>query len=129
MIITNHRSFQDLETVDCQVAQVFNEAEFLGSGDSQLPVIKTQVTQEEITIKALLPNLEEKSLEIQVTEESIVLSGHLYSTQNNTQYKKFRQVIALPQPVLCGNIKSTYVNGILTLVLCKAGESFSSSET
>ncbi|MEL7038594.1 MAG: Hsp20/alpha crystallin family protein [Cyanobacteria bacterium J06592_8] len=129
MIITHHRSFQDLETVDCQVAQVFNEAEFRGSTNSQLPVIKMQTAKEEIVIKAILPNLDEKSLEMQVTEESIVLSGHLSSTQSNTQYKKFRRVIALPQPVLREDIKSTYINGILTIVLFKVVESFNSSET
>ena len=132
MVLTHYQSFQDLENIDPQVDQVFNEPELLGNTNFNIPVIKIQEKEQIIVIKVILPTLEENSLEMQVTAESIVLSGNLYyfsKTQKSPDQtvvknsQKFRKIIALPQPILSGGIKSDYFNGILTLILPKAVES------
>ncbi|EAW34008.1 Hsp20/alpha crystallin family protein [Lyngbya sp. PCC 8106] len=132
MVLTHYQSFQELENIDRQVDQVFNEPELLGNTNFQVPVIKMQEKEEIIVIKVILPTLEENSLEMQVTAESIVLSGKLYDLPKTQKMpsqtvvknsQKFRKIIALPQPIRSAGIKSDYFNGILTLLLPKVVES------
>ncbi|MEB3283507.1 MAG: Hsp20 family protein [Lyngbya sp.] len=130
MVLTHYQSFQDLENIERQVDQVFNEPDLCGNANLQGPVIQMQESEDQIVIKAILPTLEENSLEMQVTPESIVLSGNLYYPQQTTQspsqplqFQKFRKVIALPQAILPQGRKFNYFNGILTLILPKAVES------
>ncbi|WP_413167218.1 Hsp20/alpha crystallin family protein [Capilliphycus salinus ALCB114379] len=136
MVLTHYQSFQDLENIDRQVDQVFNEAELGGNSNFQSPAIQLQETEDEIVIKAILPTLEENSLEMQVTRESIVLSGNLYypkqtieSPPETAKFQKFRKVIALPQAIVRQGITSNYFNGILTLILPKAVESANNSQS
>ncbi|KKD39650.1 MAG: Hsp20 family protein [Limnoraphis robusta] len=128
MVLKHYQSFQDQEDIGRQVHQVFNQPEQWGNSHPQVPVIKLNEAEDTIVVKAIIPSLDEKSLEMQVTPESIVLSGNLYHRQRQTESpsnerkfsQKFRKVIALPQPILTPDIKTNYVNGILTLILPKA---------
>lgn len=141
MVIAHYQSFQDLDNIERQVDQVFYEPEVLGSSNPQVPAIKMQEKEDAIVIKVILPTLEERSLEMQVTAESIVLSGYLYypsqtpqspsqpGSQSGKISQKFRKIIALPQPIYSPGIKSNYLNGILTLILPKTVKSSTHCES
>lgn len=128
MVLIHYQSFHDQDHIGRQVNQVFNEPEPLGNSSFQVPVVQFNEAENTIIVKAIIPTLDEKSLEMQVTPESIVLSGNFdhrqgsASSQSNEQKfsQKFRKVIALPQPIRTPDIKTNYVNGILTLILPKA---------
>ena len=127
MVLTHYQSFQDLENIQRQVDQVFNEADLGGNSNPQSPVIQIQETEDRIVIKAILPTADENSLEMQVTDESVVLSGQLYYPQQPSaspsqplKSQRFRKVIALPKPIAPQRTQSDYLNGILTLILPKA---------
>ncbi len=128
MVLIHYQSFHDQDDIVRQVNQVFNEPEPLGNSSFQVPVVQFNEAENTIIVKAIIPTLDEKSLEMQVTPESIVLSGNFDHRQGSASSQpnerkcsqKFRKVIALPQPIRTPDIKTNYVNGILTLILPKA---------
>lgn len=133
MVLMHHQTFQDLEQISCQIDQVLDRSETV-SEDSivstpKIPVIEFNETSEFFILKVMIPGLEQDDLNLQLTRESIIISGdfkHQFQNEyqkNLTQQdssQKFRKVIALPIPIATEKVSSDYTNGILTLVLPKA---------
>jgi HSP20 family protein len=79
-----------------------------------------------------LPDIEAKDLDIQVTKDSLSISGerHVKKKEESEKgyywseisYGSFRRVFALPVAIENEQVKAEYTNGILTLTLPKANE-------
>ena len=67
------------------------------------------------TVRASLPGLEAKHLDIQASRGAIVIAAHL--TEN---FAPFRRVINLPSPIQHTQVAATFRDGILSLTLPKA---------
>jgi HSP20 family protein len=93
------------------------------------PAAEISETDEAIHLKLELPGMEAKDLDIQVTQDTVSISGERKSTakteeNGNTRsefyYGKFQRVITLPTQVQNANVTADYKDGILNLTMPKA---------
>lgn len=95
------------------------------------PAAEMTETEEAIHLKLEIPGMETKDLDVEVTAESVSISGERKSetkTEENGavrtefRYGKFRRVIPLPTRIQNTKVEAEYKNGILNLTLPKAEE-------
>jgi HSP20 family protein len=92
------------------------------------PPIDVAENDKELTVRAELPGIDPKELDISVTGNQLVISGEkkeLSETEekdfyhSEARYGSFRRTIALPEGVDAENVDAEYANGVLTLRLNK----------
>lgn len=100
---------------------------FGGSG-KWAPPLDMAETDTEFTVRAELPGIEPKELEVSVVGNELVLSGEKKETTEHngkglhhteTRYGSFRRTVSLPEGVDTENVDAQYANGVLTLHLKK----------
>jgi HSP20 family protein len=88
-------------------------------------------TDDAVHIRLEVPGMEAKDLNIEVTAESVAISGERKEetkteekgmTRSEFRYGQFRRVIPLPTRINNQNVKAEYKDGILKLELPKAEE-------
>ncbi len=132
MALIRWQPFTELDTIRRQMDQVFDELVRGNSyNDTWKPAIELQDTQDNLILRAEVPGIEAKDLDIQVTREAVAITGkHRYENKNEERgffrselrYGKFQRVISLPVPVQNDQVKAEFKNGILTLTLPKVTE-------
>ena len=132
MTLIRWQPFTELDTIRRQMDQVFDELVRGNSyNDTWKPAIELQDTHENLILRAEVPGIEAKDLDIQVTREAVAITGeHRYENKNEERgffrselrYGKFQRVISLPVPVQNDQVKAEFKNGILTLTLPKVTE-------
>jgi len=96
------------------------------------PAVDIAESDKELTVRAELPGIDPKDLEISVSGNQLVLAGEkkessereekdFYHTE--TRYGSFRRVVALPDGIDTENVDAQYANGVLTLRLKKTAQS------
>jgi HSP20 family protein len=102
-----------------------------GNGDSAfnyIPSAEMEETAEDIRLKLEIPGMEAKDLNVDVTENSVSISGERKSetkteekgmVRSEFQYGRFERKIPLPSHVQNDKVQAEYKNGILTLKLPK----------
>lgn len=103
-----------------------------GNGDfAFVPAAELEETEDTIHLKLEIPGMEAKDLDVQVTAESVSISGERKSetrtedrgmTRSEFRYGKFQRVIPLPARINNQNVQAEYKDGILRLTLPKAEE-------
>lgn len=93
------------------------------------PAVELQDTDEALVLRAQIPGIDARDLDIRVTKQAVVISGEK-SDNNQTEkigyfrseftYGKFQRVIQLPVAVENDKVQAEYKNGILSLTLPKA---------
>lgn len=135
MALIRWQPFQEMETLRRQMDQVFDELAGLTS-ESRLsttwaPAIELQDQNDRLIVRAEIPGVEGKDLDIQVAREAISIAGeHRYERKTEEKgfyrsefrYGKFQRTIPLPVPVENDKVQAEFKNGILTLTLPKAEE-------
>ena len=85
-------------------------------------------TNTEIIVRADIPGVDPKKVEIQVGENEVRISGHAVSekeTKGKDFYRKerksysFNRVIPLPYPVKNNGVKAATKNGVIVITLPK----------
>jgi HSP20 family protein len=105
----------------------------MGNGERFMivPSAEMKETPEEIHLKLEIPGLEAKDLDIEVTEQSVSISGERKSetkteeqgmVRSEFRYGKFQRIIPLPARIKNDVVNAEYKDGILTLTLPKAEE-------
>ena len=133
MALIRWQPFQEVEALRHQMDQVFNElaATERYSTNSWKPAVELQDTDENLVLRAELPGIEGKDINIQVTREAVAISGeHRYEKKaedkgvlrSEFRYGKFQRVISLPVAIQNDQAKADFNNGILTLTLPKVTE-------
>jgi HSP20 family protein len=98
-----------------------------GSG-AWSPALDVAENDKEVTVRAELPGIDPKDLEVNVTGNQLVLSGEKKETteqegkdfhHSETRYGSFRRTVALPEGIDTENVDAQYANGVLTLHLKK----------
>ncbi len=141
MTITRWEPFQELErweplreleTLQRQMNRLFERLMPIGDGERQelgfVPSAEMEETAEELLLKLEIPGLEAKDLDIEVTEQSVLIKGERKSETKTEEkglvrtefhYGKFERVISLPAHIQTNNVKAEYKNGVLHLTLPK----------
>ncbi len=96
---------------------------------TEFPPVQIKEGDDKITIRALVPGIKAESIDIQLVEDSIVLSGEKKDDYEDHRYIRkerlfgtFRKTVRLPYRVKHDEIKADLANGILTLSLTKSEE-------
>lgn len=94
-----------------------------------IPPAEIAETDSDLKLKVEIPGLDAKDLNVEVTPESVSISGERKSettteaegmTRSEFRYGKFQRIIALPAVVDNEKVVAEYKNGILHLTIPKA---------
>lgn len=139
MALVRWEPFQEVDTLRREMDRLFDS--FLtpagkgnggrGQGLSFVPAAEMTETPEAIQLKLEIPGLEAEDLNVEVTADSVNISGERKSeskteeggvTRTEFRYGKFHRVIPLPVNIDNNNVAAEYKDGILNLTLPKAEE-------
>ncbi|PSB29955.1 Hsp20/alpha crystallin family protein [Stenomitos frigidus] len=133
MSLIRWQPWQEVETLSRQLDQLF--ADFTPVSRATSPVAKTwtpaielKATESNFVLRAELPGIDAKDLDIQVTREGVSLAGEYRAetkhedgkfVRSEFRYGSFRRVIPLPVAIQNDQVKADFTDGILTLTLPK----------
>ncbi len=136
MIIRYWQPWREMETLRQQVDRLFDD--LVESGDRLVrtpeawtPAIELKDTGDTFVLRAQIPGVDAKDVNVEVTKEAVSISGeHRYEQQNqeNGQYRsefrygKFHRKVSLPAAVQNDRVQAEYKDGILNLTLPKVTE-------
>lgn len=92
------------------------------------PPLDVAEDETEVTVRAELPGIDPKEMEVSVVGNELVLSGEKKETTEHdgkgvhhteTRYGSFRRTVPLPEGIDTENVDAQYANGVLTLHLKK----------
>jgi len=95
------------------------------------PRVNVRETDEQIVVSAELPGLEEKDFDISLEEDVLILKGEKHSEHEEnregfqhveTMSGSFERRLRLPCEVDADEVKATFKNGVVTVVLPKRPE-------
>lgn len=133
MALIRWQPFQEMETLRRQMDQMFDEMVGVNR-EAQMtwkPAVELQDTEDNVILRAEIPGVEGKDLDIHVTREAVAIAGeHRYEKKASERgffrtefrYGKFQRVIALPVAVQNDQVQAEFKDGILTLTLPKVTE-------
>lgn len=133
MALIRWQPFQEIETLRRQMDQMFEEMAGVNR-EAQInwkPAVELKDTEENVILRAEIPGVEGKDLDIRVTREAVAIAGeHRYENKASERgffrtefrYGKFQRVIPLPVAVQNDQVQAEFKDGILTLTLPKVTE-------
>lgn len=125
-----NRMFDGLFTRPLSIPPWFEAAE----PGQWLPAVDMSEDPQRILIRAELPGIDPKQVNVDVTEDRLVISGekqHAASKSGNgwthteSQCGAFSRTIHLPDPVDPAKVTASFENGVLTVELAKTATSTS----
>ncbi len=133
MRLVRLQPFHEMETLRRQMDRVFDELAQVNPERHTLwsPAIELHDDENNLVLRAEIPGVEGKDLDIQVTREGVSISGeHRYEKQTEEKgfyhsefrYGKFQRTVQLPVPIQNDKVEAEFKNGILTLTLPKLEE-------
>jgi HSP20 family protein len=135
MALIRWEPFREVETLQKEMNRLFNTfspATFDNGereGLTHVPAAEMTEADDAIHLKLEVPGLEAKDINIEVTADSVSISGERKSetkteeggvTRTEFRYGRFHRVIPLPVRIENTNVTAQYQNGILNLTLPKA---------
>ena len=134
--ITRWDPFHNLSTLQEQVNRLFEGSLPSRSDQSALttwaPAVDIYETENELVLKADLPDVNEKDLDIRIESNILTIKGERKFEEKVKEdnylrvertYGSFSRSFSLPSTVDNGSIKAEYKNGVLTVELPKRAES------
>jgi len=126
--------FSDLGSLRSAIDQVFGD--FMGRTRATrfyagvFPALNITEHGDDLYLKAELPGINPKEIDISATADSITIRGQrtmapsesIAYHQREREFGNFRRIIDLPTRINTDKITASYANGILTVVLPKAEE-------
>lgn len=134
--ITRWEPFQSFFTLQEQFNRLLG-GQFSPSGDSSIltagaPAVDVYETEDELVIKADLPEVVEKDLDVRVENNTLTIRGERKFEQKvkeenylrlERSYGSFSRSFTLPHSVDTQAVKAQYTDGVLTVTLPKRAES------
>jgi HSP20 family protein len=137
MSLVRWQPIKELESFRQQMDRLFDDwitptrFPLLSNGEDVIwaPAIELNETDTDITLKAQIPGLDAKDLNVEVGEDAVLIAGeHQQEKQTEEQgifrsefqYGRFERSVPLPVSVKTDQVKSEFKNGVLTLTLPKA---------
>lgn len=134
MALIRWQPFQEMETLRHQMDKMFDEMAGLNremTTKSWSPAVELEDTNDHIILRAEVPGLEGKDLDIQVAREAVSIAGETrYENKaeergylrSEFRYGKFQRTIPLPAAIKNDQVQAEFKNGILILTMPKAEE-------
>ncbi len=132
MLVRYWQPWREIETLRRQMDQVFDELTQTSSTEAAwTPAVELKDTGDALVLRAQLPGIDAKDLDIQVTKEAVSIAGEHREEQKTEKdgffrsefrYGKFQRVIPLPVHVQNDRVSADYKDGILSLTLPKVEE-------
>lgn len=100
-------------------------------GTTWMPAIELQDTEKDVILKAEIPGVEAKDLDVQVGREAVSIAGEHQQKEEKEEkgifrsefrYGKFQRVVPLPTQIHNDRVKAEFKDGILTLTMPKVEE-------
>lgn len=141
MSLVRWQPMKELESLCRQMDGLFDESKIpdrdfpllATSGDrTWAPMVEIEETETDMILKAEIPGMEAKDLNVEVGEDSVSISGERQQEEQTEesgirrsefQYGRFERTVRLPVSVKNNEVKSEFQNGVLTLTLPKSEES------
>lgn len=137
MSIARWDPFRNIATLEQQMNRLFRHSFDAGGNDgaalaSWAPAVDIYETENELVIKADLPEMDEKDLDVRIENNLLTIRGDRKFEQKVKQdnylrversYGSFHRSFSLPSTVNTEAIKAEYKNGVLTVDLPKRAES------
>jgi HSP20 family protein len=130
MLVRYWHPWREMDLVRHQLNQLFNEMQAEPQTDWR-PAVELQDAGEQLIVRAQIPGLDAKDLDIQVAQDAVSIRGERRQeskTETNGvvksefRYGTFHRVVALPVAVQNNQVRAEYKDGILTLTLPKLEE-------
>lgn len=131
--IESWEPFREMDILQRQMNRLFERLlPTDGGGDLGLgfiPAAEIEETDDSVLLKVEIPGLEPKDINVEVTTESVSISGERKSettteeeglSRSEFRYGKFQRIISLPSVVENDRVRAEYKNGILSLTIPKA---------
>ncbi|HEY9644514.1 MAG TPA: Hsp20/alpha crystallin family protein [Coleofasciculaceae cyanobacterium] len=132
MIVRYWQPWREMETLRRQVDRLFDDlTETDSDRPNWAPAIELKDNGDTLVLRAQVPGIDTKDLNVEVTREAVSISGvRSYEQQNQEngyyksefRYGKFHRTIALPVAVQNDQVQAEYKDGILNLTLPKVVE-------
>lgn len=137
MAIVRWEPFRDLLTTQDRFNRLFNETFSNAFGGQELntsswnPAVDVYETDHELVLKAELPGIDPKDVDIRVEDGTLYLKGERKHESESKEgnyhrversYGSFTRTFGLPNSVNVDNIKADYKDGVLTLKMAKREE-------
>lgn len=137
MAIVRWEPFQNLLATQREFDRLFREAftPFLGEGETSTrtwaPPVDIYETGDNIVLKAELPGIEPKDVEVRVEDNTLYLKGERKFEKEvkdenyhrvERSYGAFARSFALPNSIDAEKVAAEYKDGVLTLTLPKREE-------
>src|SRR5579863_10037743 len=134
--ITRWDPFRNISTLQDQVNRLF-ESSFQGKADNSeltvwAPAVDIYETENELVLKADLPDVSEKDLDIRIESNILTIKGERKFEEKVKEdnylrvertYGSFSRSFSVPSTVDNGLVKAEYKNGVLAVELPKRAES------
>ncbi|MHB8844425.1 MAG: Hsp20/alpha crystallin family protein [Nitrospirota bacterium] len=124
--------FEEMRSVQREMDRLFNRvlggeraAEIEGAA-AWMPSIESYVKDDKLVIKAELPGIDAKDLDLSITDRELVIKGERKAekdekekdyTYREISYGSFERRFLLPEGVRTEDLKATFTNGILEVSL------------
>ena len=136
MKLTRYNPWPEMSSLQRQLNHLFDDLVTPAKWDdfpslSKVPAAELTETLEALHLKLEVPGMEASDLDIQVTADSVSISGERKEesqseekgvTRSEFRYGSFSRVIPLPVEIDNTNITAEYQDGILNLTLPKVEE-------
>jgi HSP20 family protein len=141
MSLIHWQPLKELDTLRHQMDHLFDELIHSDRAFAQFPKLENAIwapaielkeTDTEVTLKAAVPGIEAKELDVQVSENAVSIAGEHRAEKrteekgyfrSELQYGQFHRVVPLPVSVKHDQVHSEFKDGVLTLNLPKAESS------
>jgi HSP20 family protein len=134
--IARFEPFRGFATLQDQVNRIFNETVRTRDDESSLttwaPAVDIHETPNELVVKADLPDVDEKDIDVRVENNLLTIRGERKFEKSvpaenylrvERTYGAFSRSFSLPNTVNPESIRAEYKNGVLTVSLPKREES------
>lgn len=133
MALVHWQPFQEITALRRQMDRMFDEITGFNRElkINWMPAIEMQDSEENIILRAEIPGIDAKDLDVQVARDTVTITGETHQQQRTEEqgfwhsefrYGKFQRIIPLPVAVENEQVEASYKDGILTLTLPKVAE-------
>ena len=137
MDLIQWKPFREVSRLRNEMDRLWDE--YFGAGrrglepleEAWLPAVDVSESEDKITVKAEIPGLEAKDIDISMSGDTLTIKGEKKTETEEKEenyhvversYGSFRRVMKLPAMVDADKVEATYKNGVLTVVLPKKEE-------
>ena len=129
--LVQYKPSRDMMTLREAMDQLFDEAftRPFGMSEFSMPAIDLYQTNEDVIVKAALPGMTAKDVDISVAGDMLTLKGEIQRKDEREdaaylireqRYGRFERSLMLPTEVQSDKAQAEFENGILTVTLPKA---------